>query len=491
MELENASPEALDAMEKLTNSNFIVGGPFKIVDDAGSPSGYRHDYLHPAQIGPALGNLNNRTFVPLNQLQDFYGWGQNNADAQGRILVPYLSCVDEVLSVYPQCTQYDEGLDAYEVIANTINYFHSHYMMHSFRRSRLTFNHPSYVGFISSRVMAPIKNWQDWLAHAQWEYKRIDPDSFNDGELYDHHQRGVNLAYEFLAQLLAMPEPGGYDRLTVPDQGEAYLFQRQPLSHGQSFPSADATIPWGVGRLYRSFVGEISRGYTTKNVGSAVDKELALETLLDPSFFWFEGRNSYPDDNLWMVSFFRTHPEDLIDLLGGLIAGDWTRTAPTVDEGTGMLTYPDYFTRGSTAGGPPVEIGFHRNLRIRTLIYALALLYTGTTDQTLLEYLRIVDVGAGEDVPTIRTPVDFVHPVTGQTLRAYVFDESGSELGIGARLLQRAQTLSDALAAETDPSLLLRLERLMQEQLDLILVTQQVVRHYEDVIFPGILPKMG
>ncbi|MBN2358856.1 MAG: hypothetical protein JXR83_05340 [Deltaproteobacteria bacterium] len=459
--------------------------PIINVPDATSTIGHHHDGFHYSSQRSMFGDISKRRFVPLSHLQDHYGWGLDVSDADGRIRVPYLFCEDEMLGVYPVCSQYDMGADPYEIVSYLINFFESNYPVHSFRRARLNYNLQTYIQAMWSRVFYTFKILQAYQTHFHWEWDLIEPGVFASDKIYLPMEKAVALSFNFLGRLLTTPEAGPHELTAFPVGATTLTPCFYPVAHADPPPQhVDLEIPLGSGRYYKSNTKDTPHGMVLTHVGSAVDKELALETLLDPSFFYFPGRETWEDPVLWMPSFYRTYPKQLIDLIGGLVAGDWRDVGPRAD--ANGVHYRDFLDLDSTAPGTAVDPAIGYNLRIRILIYGFGLMFAAYADRTMLEYARIVPVGSGDEFTCALPSVDFTDPWTGKTYRAYSYLEGSRELGIGARLLQFASALAAAHAAATDPTDRLALEKLLRRQIEVIEIARQLVQRYDETLFAGV-----
>ena len=456
--------------------------------DASDPRGYRMTSFHYSRYPSLFGDLQARTFVSARSLVDGIGAGVPNSDPRGRLVVPYLSCTDDEAGSMPYCNRYDHGADPYEIVTAQTNWFRAYYPFNSFRRQRIVFEPDQYTGSMWSRVFLPVKRWNDWLIHTHFDYDENDPGAYGDPDFLEPMQKASDAGFQFLSALLATPEPGSYFDVTQPDGSSMLERYDQPISHREPVPEGAAmTLNFPDGRLYES-AAAYDAGLILLNVGSAVDKELALEALLDPSFFSFPGRETWDQTELWMLNFYNSHPDQLYDVLGALVAGDWQRLSARYDEGDGVR-YRDYNDLGSSAAGAVVDPAVGFNLRIRALVYGIGLVYSGYADRSFLQSARIVIVGSGEEPTTTLTPVDFVDPETGRAYRAYEQPQDGVDLGIAARVLREAQQIA-AVAADpaSTPRQVEEANFALRRQVDLIEIMRSVVGRYDDAGFTGVNP---
>ncbi len=463
--------------------------PTVIVDDPSHPGGHTHRSLHPAKLAQEYPNLLQRDWVPLAKLEDPYDWGAPLAAADGRVAVPYLSCNDELIGVLPYCQPYDMGLDPYEIVSNLSNWYHAYYMLNSFRRARLDFSTTRYVDQMWMRVFFPLKKWQNWLAHSQWEFAMQEPTVHSDEDFLEPLARSADVSFNFLARLLAVPNFGPHRQVTMPTGEELLVTHEFNLAISHPDPPMDAptmTLPLGPGRIYTSLFSITTSRFDVENIGTAVDKELALEALLDPSFFWFPGRETWSDVELWMVNFYWTHAPELLDVMGSVIVADTTRLAAYWDGDE--ASYRDFTDLSSTSAGVAIDPAIGFSLRLRAAIYGIGLLYSGYVDKSFLDYSRIYVVGADDEVPLDPSVpvVDFLDPRTGKLYRAPSFlTVEGIELGIGARLLQKAQGSLLASTGAASPEYAAWAADMLKDDLAVIELLRGLVQRFEDATFTG------
>ncbi len=421
---------------------------------------------------------------------DGLGIGAPTSDAQGRLRVPYLSCSDVEEGSLPYCLAYDHGADPYEIVTAQTNWFRAYYPFNNFRRGRLVFEPSDYIGNMWSRVFLPVKRWNDWLVHTHVDYDEHDAGAYTDPDFLEPMQVASDVGFQFLAEVLATPEPGVYFDEEQADGTRMLESFQQPISHNEPVPTTGSvmSIDFPEGRVYQSEAA-YDAGLILMNIGSAVDKELALEALLDPSFFYFPGRETWEQSELWMLNYYNTNPSALLDLLGSVVAGDWARLGARYADAATGVSYRDYRDLASTAAGDVVAPAVGFNLRIRALVYGIGLVYSGYADRTFLESSRIVIAGSGEEPASTATPVDFVDPDTGRPYRAYSRLEGAVEIGVAARVLSRAQALADVIAdVASTPEQVAAAEHALRRQVELIEILRSVVRKYDEAGFTGANP---
>jgi hypothetical protein len=467
----------------LINRDLLLPTPVFTIDDPSKPLGHGHGSVHYSKLASIFGDLQKRSFVPESKLLESGPYGDYTTDDRGRVVVPYLNCRDELVGRSPFCMRYDGGADPYEVISGLIGYYRAFYPFNSFRRRRIDFSSREYSSAIWSRVFFVMKNWQNFLTHNRWDFAANDPEMVLDPDGLGPTSAAADLSFDFLARVLSTPDPGTHEPSRLPNGTMMLRPQFFSPSHGEPVPTSTAAvqIALGDGRFYRSdFIP--GRRAILRRIGNALDKELALEALLDPSFFNFPGRATWQDAGLWMVNFSNTHFEQVLDLIGSICAGDTARLAPGYDRGS--LAFRDFSDPSSTVSGMAVDpqIGF--NLRIRTFIYALALLFRNESDSTLRDYARITVAGSGEPGPS-GTAVELQDPWTGKVYRATSYAVNGRERGIGARMLLEADRLKTAYLFGPNTYERQRAQDALREQIDLIEIARGLVHAFDVDPFDG------
>lgn len=485
------NPDARAILAASYSRDQVAHVPLVLKPDGADPRGYRVSSYHYSRYPQIFGALGDRVFVSARSLTDGLGVGGANSDAQGRLLVPYLSCSDVEKGNMPYCLSYDHGADPFEIVTAQTNWFRTYYPFNNFRRERLVFEPYDYIASMWFRVFLPVKRWNDWLVHTHVDYDEHDAAAYTDPDFLEPMQKAGEAGFQFLAALLATPEPGVYFDEEQPDGSRMLEPFRQPISHDEPVPTTGSvmSIDFPEGRIYESRAA-YDAGLILMNVGSAVDKELALEALLDPSFFAFPGRETWDQSELWMLNFYNTNPDALLDVIGSLVAGDWTRLGARYADAATSVVHRDYRDLTSSEAGDVVDPAVGFNLRLRALIYGVGLIYTGYADRSFLESVRIVVTGSGEEPTTAATPVDFTDPTTSKPYRAWSRQVGGVELGVGARVLTQAQALATVIADPgSTPEQVAAAEHALRRQVELIEVMRSVVRKYDEAGFTGVSPE--
>ncbi len=366
-------------------------------------------------------------------------------DVEGRPVVPYRFCSDEIADLLPDCMVYDAGADQYETIQSIIDTYWNYYLFTNFRRER--------IGFDVDQVYDQIYwRWFSKLIYANQDYvfnrAFLEEIFAGDPSFDDFFQResgmgaftvGVGSAFSLLTQVMATPEPGNYVEYDTGAGTTAFYLDE--------FFEPEAEVPFFDGR-YLETTWNFDEGYywfdQLERAGYYYDKILAIESLTDAQAF-FVGEDEASDVRGFAVSFHTTFPEATNAALAGVLAEDWGRIGPVL-EADGSLSYPtpDEIANG-TDRGVPLDPRAGYSVQLFAAIYAMAFVPL-SYDHTFIEQARIyVDGGAeGITIPP-GEQVEFINPFTSVRYLAssYPTGPGGAETGLGALMLQHAQALAD------------------------------------------------
>ena len=431
------------------NFMFRAGWPVPLRLEAftgGEVSAYAYtDY--PEIIG-GRERLEQRADVPYTSLQPdrflvFQGIDDALQDAEGRPTVPYLFCSDEQADLNPDCMRYDAGADAYESLSSVIDNYWNYYIFNAFRRGRLGFNTESYANRIRGRYFEKMQRANQIYSL----YRGVFEDIFSDSPGYDRFwtrpdgmgpwTAGVGAGFQLLTRVVTAPEPGSYGRGQRGDGLDAYLNIRGPFSVG-AFEGRALETTWNFDAGYFWF-DQLERA------GFFYDKALALMVLTDPTTS-FVGRDTSADQRRYQISFYSSFPDSLRALMRGVLSEDWTSIAPRLDTATEELSYPDplELVEGDMPG-IPLDPNTSFSIQLFASVYGMTMI-PETFDQSYMNSARIFVRGGAEGVdidPSVST-VEYTNPDSGLTYVAVSdIDVDGVEQGVGARMIQHAQRLSD------------------------------------------------
>ncbi len=367
-------------------------------------------------------------------------------DGRDRVLVPYKFCSDEFESASTGCEAFDRGADVFEVAENKIADYRAYYPFDAFRRERLSFD-PYEASDRSFRYFDSLRTMMQFYVLNRSSYADFIPDVPNDQnnfwrspDKWGPYTVAVTKSFDFLGEVMLMPEPGPYDVETQPDGRD--LWKQDDFWDRPKF-----TLPLGQGRYFETS-WEYDSGYfwyeRIHHVGSFNDKVTAIALLCDPETF-FLGKDVAADSRQYAINFWRIFPKQLTDLFGAAMTDRFDRLAPLWD-GTKVVARPI----SQPIAAPPMsqtpidpKLGFTLQLWLTTLGNALI---PATYDQTFSNSSRLWLAGNGQAVTTTLPTVTFDDPASGKTFVAISYKQGMVENGIAARMIARANELK-ALAA--------------------------------------------
>ncbi len=423
------------------------GWPVTLTWDAitgGNMSAYTYTDI-PRLVG-GIDGLERRADVPYTSLRadrdlGMEGFDSKIVDGRGRPIVPYLFCSDEQADLGPDCLRYDAGADVYETMQSTADTYWNYYIFNAFRRQRVGFQTDAYAGRIQSRYFAKLQYANQIYAL----YRPIITDVFGDLPGFDTFWTredgmgswtlGVGVGYSLFTRVLAAPEPGQYGVGTRADGTSALL------------PGAGRTATVAVpdGR-YLDTTWNFDAGYfwfdQLERAGYFYDKVLALQTLTDPETH-FIGRDTSADVRQYQLSYYTTFAPSMNGFFRGLLSDDWSAIAPRAGATRGTLVYPSALelANGDMTGNP-IDPAASFSIQLYATVLGMALI-PQTFDQTYMNDSRIYVQGGAEGVTFAGPTVEFLDPASGLTYVAVSRLVGAVEMGIGAKMLLHAQTLSD------------------------------------------------
>ena len=272
------------------------------------------------------------------------------------------------------------------------------------------------------------------------------PTFWTSPDAYGPYTVAVTKTFDFLGEMLMMPEPGKYYTYSGDDNREAW-YQDDSGTGAPGF-----TLGLGQSRYFTT-QWEYDSGYfwyeRVRNVGSFVDKVAAISQLTD-SETYFIGKDVAADLREFSINYWRLFPRQMLDVYGAALTGRWDRFAPTFDGTTfkhraisSTITIPP-------AGTLPVDpqLGFTVQLWMSSLGSALI---PATFDQTFSDSSRLWLAGNGTQITSTLPTVTFADPYSGKTYTAVSYMSGILETGISARMISRANELKGLVVA-TDPA---------------------------------------
>jgi hypothetical protein len=351
---------------------------------------------------------------------------------------PYKFCSDEFNGSF-DCKTWDEGADQTEIILNAIDTYRNHYYFQAFQRGRLGWSVSSYNSWLRGRVFARFPEvFQYFYFYAPY---------FAGDYLETDMLRASLLALNTLGEVLETPEPGLHcmtdenpDLLVKPDGSTGGVCQANATS---------MTVDVGDGRPYYIDFND-DYYYRITRAGSLYDKMQALIALVNSEARFFRV-DTFADagTDRYLINFYRTFNEQIIDLFTGVILGDPRRfggvamggkyqPVPVVDPSTYGKVNP---TTPAYMSAPRIATPMSKTVRWYAMLLAMQN-YNNTWDSVvnIAHYMRVALKGADDDIDWGgATVLEFVHPVTQQTFRAAKV--SNERPGITATLVDELNAL--------------------------------------------------
>ncbi len=403
----------------------------------------------PSLVG-GTSNLEARKDVRYTSLKEvtsqLFGSSARAITADGKMpAVPYHYCGDEFADFQPHCAKYDAGADAYETMQSIIDSYWDYYPVSHFMHQRIGFN-PDSVGMRSrDRFFAKLEGAHRIYSFYRGIFASIGGPAFLEApDGIGAYTLGVRAAFDLFRQVIATPEPGDYSQATRVDGTTALVPGAAQFSLGSG------TIDSFNGRYLRTgydFGPDFSWLFLDR-AGYFTDKRYALETLIKAEA-QFIAQDTDADVRQFSTSFYTSFPDEMNELLRGLIANDWRSIAPRLDRGE--LTYPtgdQILKRGGGMSGTMVDPNFGFSLQVTAMVFGSAYV-PKSFSQDFQNKARIFAKGSAQGI-TLTTPtVEWNDKRSGITYVAGSYlDANGQETGIGASMLKWALVLDDGAHAE-------------------------------------------
>ncbi|MDF1563565.1 MAG: zinc-dependent metalloprotease [Deltaproteobacteria bacterium] len=430
-----------------------------------------HDYLHYTSLPDLFGGLPNmraRSFVPVEDYIGYLTWDPDAPDLTDAV-VPYRFCSDEYVGAVWWCDMFDEGADPYEIVAYAAQEYEDYYIFNAFKRHRRYLDPFDYYYSVYFNSMMPMslqyQNWlfDQWYRSGDWYWMSQDaPDFITDEDWNLDPNGGLSytaasmLGMNFLAKVIATPEPGSY--WTDPDTGLLtwWTDQQDVICRSDQNsavdPCSDLYVPLGEGRYALSEFDAESGYYWYERirvVGSFWDKLAAVETLADPTSY-FLGVDDVGDYTTYILGFNVAFPHAVETLFGAMVNDDYRKFAPQLEPDGSMSILPVLEDVISAYGdlpapdrpGPFVDPATNWTVSLYGLFYGMALL-SANFDMSFLDGAKIYLEGSGEGfTPTAGAVVGrFENPYNG---RVYLAVQSPDPLtySMGYEMVERAQRLA-------------------------------------------------
>ncbi|MBS1148437.1 MAG: MoxR-like ATPase, partial [Myxococcaceae bacterium] len=396
---------------------------------------------------PTLVGIEARATVPLSSLKReilsptcAYP-DEVEVDAQKRMVVPYQFCSDEFEAASTGCEAFDRGADPFEVASSAMTQYRNYYLFDAFRRERLGFNPDWSLDRLYGRYLGTLRTMMQFYVLDKAYYDgAVTPAFWTSADGYGPYTVAVTQTFDFLGEMLMMPEPGKYFTYSGDDNRDAWYLD----DYGTGTPGF--TLGLGQARYFNT-QWEYDSGYfwyeRVRNVGSFVDKVAALAELTDPETY-FIGKDVAADLREFSINYWRLYPRQMLDVYGAALTDRWDRLAPVFD-GTSYKHRPISSTITiPPAGTLPVDpaLGFTVQLWMASLGSALI---PATFDPTFSDSTRVWLAGNGAQINSTLPLVTFADPYSGKTYTAVSYLSGILETGVAARMISRANELKALL----------------------------------------------
>ena len=140
-----------------------------------------------------------------------------------RLVVPYQFCSDEFDGASTGCESFDRGADPFEVASSAMSQYRNYYLFDAFRRERLGFNPDWYLDRLYSRYLGTLRTMMQFYVLDKAYYEGSVPDAFfTSPDGFGPYTVAVTQSFDFLGEMLTMPEPGKYYSYLGDDNRESW-----------------------------------------------------------------------------------------------------------------------------------------------------------------------------------------------------------------------------------------------------------------------------
>ena len=359
--------------------------------------------------------------------------------------VDYEFCSDEFNGQILDCATWVYGGNQQEMVNHAFDTFRAFQTFWRHRRHHIDRNYDNLNAYFM-RLMRTIQTTQEPFRYYSI-YRWMDL-----GDYTADLERAAIDGFNFYNELLAMPQPGRHcyfeedasdvDPWWFYDLENVYVPADYHLDEGQCGDYVD--IPRGVGQEYNfKFTDEYM--YRIDRVGSFIDKMVATQMLFDISAEFAQSA-FFTDFRATNLSYWTVFQDEMLEMMGGMILGDYKAYAPKVNGGN--IEFPEPVDPSAPARltdddddtprvFTPQSVNHEFNLMVGGLLYA------STWEDRAPDFTHYVKVATteserqefGEGIDT----VEFVHPVTGQVYTAADIHDNA----VGAKMVRRANELGD------------------------------------------------
>ncbi len=389
--------------------------------------------------------------------------------------VPYLMCSDEYNQVTPICKTFDFGANQREVQAAAYVNYKNYFIFSRFLRNRLT------LDWNRALMRGQLAFMETNLTY-KWMYYYLNQDLNGFGQsdrfadMATATARGLNL----MSEVLALPSPSVYHRCVLnegtPQEDTLYRTSgwidwdplvdptmglgpdNDPASGVTEVCYLDDELDVNLGEGFPVFFG-FSEDYvlwTFTYLGTYWDKIAALDQMTDP-YAWFPRVNHEEDFSTYSVSLYRLYPEEVNDILLGLVEMDRRSLASQFDvvnhHDADLVPRAMVPIEGVDPTKPKVQPSLVRNMQLYAVLFGMAFL-TSPLDETLdfSKHTRVAikgsayDFAAFDSVPAADR-AECMLPESGRTYRALRTASEGSRIDIAFNFVEECEVWVDRFTA--------------------------------------------
>ncbi len=262
-------------------------------------------------------------FLVNLEVNNAFKYGRNDMD-RTYLEVPYKYCSDEFVGILG-CNRFDTGATTEEIVYHAGEAVEEYYLFDAFKRERQWFaaggNPLAYMARITDRWLTPLGTagryyalYNNMLRFYPW-FPAFDRQESGFAEL----RRASLAAFSKLAAMIGSPAPGAY---VLDKKQNAYL----NTSYDEN-AAGDAHVPLGPGKYpWTTFAHDSGYFYADHPlwIGSYWDKVAAIQVMTNAtvSLITESAGEQLPLFRGTAIGFNTIYPRELMQVLGGLVAGD-------------------------------------------------------------------------------------------------------------------------------------------------------------------------
>ncbi|MSQ81554.1 MAG: hypothetical protein EXR77_01385 [Myxococcales bacterium] len=327
--------------------------------------------------------------------------------------VPYKYCSDEYRGGSMGCYYFDTGHNMEEIVHHAAEALEEYYIFDAFKRERLWFgrggSYLSYMARIRDRWLTPIISAGRYYAIYNNIYRVYPGFAYRDTSerFFAPLRRACENSFRVLTNMLATPAPGSY---VLDKKSNTYT----NIDYETGRQNSVLDIPLGTGKFpYTTFATQ--KGYYQFDhplwIGAYWDKVAALQALTNSTtgFLSEYVGEQLPVFRATAIGYNTIYPNELMRVLGGLIAGDIQQFAGTAapDPTTKKLAYRtvDPFKPVDTTATRVAPSVINHGLRLFAAWQSIANLPAGF-DPSYTDAMAVWIKGHGEQFTLGKAKVD-------------------------------------------------------------------------------------